>query len=62
MKPAILSPGGWAGVLAAVLVMAVLVPLLNLAVPANSAFHLSDFTVTCSARSCATPSARWRWT
>ncbi|HLL18415.1 MAG TPA: urea ABC transporter permease subunit UrtC, partial [Rubrivivax sp.] len=46
MKPAILSPRGWAGVLAAVLVMAVLVPLFNLAVPANSVFHLSDFTVS----------------
>ncbi|HZF79520.1 MAG TPA: urea ABC transporter permease subunit UrtC [Rubrivivax sp.] len=46
MKPAILSPRGWAGVLAAVLMMAVLVPLLNLAVPADSAFHLSDFTVS----------------
>ena len=46
MKPSILSPGGWAGVLAAVLVMSVLVPLLNLAVPSDSTFHLSDFTVS----------------
>ena len=46
MKPAVLSPRGWAGVLAAVLVFAVVVPLLNLVVPADSVFHLSDFTVS----------------
>ena len=46
MKPAILSPKAWAGVLAAVLVMAVLVPVLNLVVPEGSVFHLGDFTVS----------------
>ena len=42
----ILGPKGWAGVLAAVVAMAVLVPVLNLAVPAGNPFHLSDFYVT----------------
>jgi urea transport system permease protein len=37
---------GWAGVLVATIVIAVLVPLLNLAVPAGSALHLSDFYVS----------------
>jgi urea transport system permease protein len=36
---------GWSGVLAAVIVIAVLVPLLNLVVPAESVFHLGDFYV-----------------
>ena len=45
MRPAILSPAGWTGVLAAVVVIAVVVPLLNLAVPEGSALHLSDFYV-----------------
>jgi urea transport system permease protein len=36
---------GWTTVLAAVLVMSVLVPLLNLVVPDGSAFHLGDFYV-----------------
>ena len=35
----------WRGVLAAVVIVAVLVPVLNLAVPAGSAFHLSDYAV-----------------
>ena len=34
-----------AGVIAAFLVVAILVPVLNLIVPANSAFHLSDYAV-----------------
>ena len=34
--PAILSPRGWTAVLAAVVAIAVLVPLLNLTVPAGS--------------------------
>ena len=36
---------GWTAVLVAVNVIAVLVPLLNLAVPADSVFHLDDFYV-----------------
>jgi len=41
-----LGPRGWTGVLAATIVVAVLVPLLNLAVPPGSALHLSDFYVS----------------
>ena len=37
---------GWTGVLLAVIVIAVLVPLLNLAVPVGSVFHLDDFYVS----------------
>ena len=37
---------GWTGVLAAVVVIAVVVPVLNLAVPATSVFHLDDFYVS----------------
>ena len=36
---------GWTGVLLSVLVIAVLVPVLNLLIPADSVFHLSDFYV-----------------
>ena len=41
-----LGPRGWTGVLVATIVIAGLVPLLNLAVPAGSALHLSDFYVS----------------
>jgi urea transport system permease protein len=41
-----LGPRGWTGVLVATLTIAVLVPLLNLAVPPGSALHLSDFYVS----------------
>jgi urea transport system permease protein len=46
MTTTLLSPRGWAGVGAALLVMVVVVPLLNLAVPAGSLFHLGDFYVS----------------
>ncbi|HWP20197.1 MAG TPA: urea ABC transporter permease subunit UrtC [Burkholderiaceae bacterium] len=36
----------WAGVFAALVTVAVLVPILNLAVPADSVFHLPDYYVT----------------
>jgi urea transport system permease protein len=42
----LLGPKGWSAVLAAVLVIAVLVPVLNLAVPDGHALHLSDYAVT----------------
>jgi urea transport system permease protein len=42
----LLGPKGWSAVLAAVLVIAVLVPLLNLVVPDGHALHLSDYAVT----------------
>jgi urea transport system permease protein len=44
--PSILSPKGWTAVLAAVMVIAVGVPVLNLMVPADSAFHLAEFYVS----------------
>jgi urea transport system permease protein len=42
----LLGPKGWSAVLAAVLVIAVLVPVLNLAVPDGHPLHLSDYAVT----------------
>ena len=41
----LLSPRGWVAVLAALLTVTVLVPLLNLVVPAGSLFHLGDYYV-----------------
>ena len=41
-----LGTRGWSSVLAATITIAVLVPLLNLAVPQSSALHLSDFYVS----------------
>jgi urea transport system permease protein len=43
--PRLLSIKGWSGVLVALLAITVLAPLLNLMVPAESAFHLSDYAV-----------------
>jgi urea transport system permease protein len=45
-KHSLLGAKGWAAVLAAVVVITVLVPVLNLMVPEGSALHLSDFYVT----------------
>jgi urea transport system permease protein len=42
----LLGTRGWTAVLAATIVIGVLVPVLNLAVPAGSALHLSDFYVS----------------
>jgi urea transport system permease protein len=42
----LLGPKGWTGVLAAAITLVVLVPLLNLAVPAGSALHLGDYYVS----------------
>ena len=41
----VLSPAGWSAVALAVLAFAVLMPLGNLALPADSALHLSDYAV-----------------
>ena len=41
----LLTGKAWGGVLAAIVVVAVLVPILNLAVPDGSAFHLSEYAV-----------------
>ncbi|WP_371816386.1 urea ABC transporter permease subunit UrtC [Roseateles sp. DAIF2] len=43
--PRLLSGRGWAAVLAAAITVAVLVPLLNLAVPEGHVLHLSDYAV-----------------
>ena len=45
-----------AGVRSLLVVVRAVVPVLNLLVPAGSAFHLSDYAVPLSARSCATRS------
>jgi urea transport system permease protein len=42
----LLGPKGWSAVLAAVLVIAVLVPVLNLVLPDGHPLHLSDYAVT----------------
>ena len=44
--PGVLSVKRWSGVLAALLLVAVVLPLLNLAVPASNALHLPDFYVS----------------
>ena len=41
----VLTGRHWGGVLAAIVIVSVLVPVLNLMVPAGSAFHLSDYAV-----------------
>lgn len=41
----VLTGTRWSAVLGAIVVVAVLVPILNLAVPAGSAFHLSEYAV-----------------
>src|SRR5262249_24113237 len=40
------GPRGWMALLAAALIVFIVVPLLNLAVPPDSAFHVSAFGVT----------------
>ena len=42
----LLGPSGWTAVAVAVAVITVLVPVLSLAVPPGSTFHLSDYWVT----------------
>ena len=44
-RPALFGPRGWAAVGAAMVLIAIVAPLLNLAVPADSAFHMSDYSV-----------------
>ena len=41
----LLGPRAWSGVLIAVFVVGVLMPILNLLVPAGSVFHVSDYMV-----------------
>jgi urea transport system permease protein len=45
-NPRLLSPTAWSGVLAAVLAVGVLMPVLNLLVPAGNVLHASDYTVS----------------
>ncbi len=42
----LLGPKGWLAVLAALAVITVVVPVLNLVVPEGNVFHLSDYTVS----------------
>lgn len=46
----LMSLPAWTGVIAALLAITVLAPLLNLVVPAGSAFHLSDYAVALVAK------------
>jgi urea transport system permease protein len=41
----LLGPKGWAGVIAALVVICIVFPVLNLAVPKDSLFHVSDYAV-----------------
>ena len=44
-KTPLLSGKGWTAWLAALIVLCALVPVLNLLIPADSVFHMSDFAV-----------------
>ena len=44
-KPAVLSRAGWSAFVVALLVVCAVAPLLNLVVPRDSVFHMSDFAV-----------------
>jgi len=46
MNTRLLSPKGWTAVLAALLVVVIGLPVLNLVVPADSVFHISDYFVS----------------
>ena len=46
----LMSLPAWTGVITALLAITVLAPLLNLAVPATSPFHLSDYAVALIAK------------
>jgi urea transport system permease protein len=45
-----LGPQGWTALVAAVITVVVMAPVLNLVVPADSAFHLSDFALSLTAK------------
>ena len=44
-RPAVLSGWGWSSFIVALIVICAVAPLLNLAVPQGSVFHMSDFAV-----------------
>ncbi len=46
MNTRLLSPKAWIAVLAALIVLVVGIPLLNLVVPAGNALHVSDYAVS----------------
>jgi urea transport system permease protein len=50
LLPRLYGPRGWAGLAAGLAVIAVLIPVLNLAVPEDSVFHLSDYVVALSGK------------
>ena len=44
-KPAVLSRAGWSAFIVALLLVCAVAPVLNLALPADSVFHMSDYAV-----------------
>ncbi len=46
----LLTPTAWMGVMAALAAVLILAPVLNLLVPAGSAFHLSDYAISLTAK------------
>jgi urea transport system permease protein len=44
-RPAVMSRLGWSGFIVALIVVCAVAPLLNLAVPKDSVFHMSDYAV-----------------
>ena len=44
-KPAVLSRAGWSAFIVALLLVGAVAPVLNLALPADSVFHMSDYAV-----------------
>src|SRR5690349_2115584 len=49
-RPAVLSRTGWTAFLIALIVVCAVAPLLNLVVPADSAFHMGEYAVALVAR------------
>ncbi|MEO5670042.1 MAG: urea ABC transporter permease subunit UrtC, partial [Ramlibacter sp.] len=44
-RPAVLSRAGWSAFIVALIVVCAVAPALNLLVPADSVFHMSDYAV-----------------
>ena len=49
-KPVILSRGGWSALVVALILVCGVAPLLNLVVPRDSVFHMSDYAVALTAK------------
>jgi urea transport system permease protein len=45
-RQSLFTPRGWTGIAAAIIIVAIIAPLLNLVVPQGSVFHLSDYAVS----------------